>query len=67
MAIDSAAKRFSMMGFEDDVSFIATPTGTVARQGFLAKYIGILFAAPVVVTDFVLRRRGWNNKAIRVP
>lgn len=58
MAVDTAAKRLSMLGFGDD-AFGVTPTGTVdaaARASFVDLYQGIALgeavAAPSIYCDY---------------
>jgi len=54
MAVDTAAKRLSMLGFGDIHAFGVTPTGTVdaeARASFLDLYQGIAIGFNVVSPD----------------
>lgn len=52
MAIDTATKRYSVIGFDlPFVRMFPVPDGTISatdRQGWLWKYTGIAFSAPVI-------------------
>ena len=54
MAIDTANKRFSILGLDSpNPVALPKPTGTVGaaeRQNFLRKYLGILFGVPATTT-----------------
>lgn len=61
MALDSAAKRFSMMSILDGIPLIP-PDGTIDqgdRQTFLLKYSGLLFQTTVL-------GGGWSTNDIQL-
>jgi len=60
MAVDTAAKRYSMLSFAGENGLIVEPDGTIAavdRQHLLWAYIGILFEAPAAPA--IIDSYGW--------